>query len=125
MILAIVNQTILPASAHCATLLCSQKLNATCPAASKAAEHCRTPKGGRRCMLHCCASVLLILAHFNQRHHRVLYAEAFSLEFVGCTGRFDTKRSADQHAHFGKWLRDDEAVPASQSPAARIFQIHW
>src|SRR6267378_482337 len=65
------------------------------------------------------------LAHFNKRHHRVLYAAAFGLEFLRRTGPFDTKRSADQHAHFRKWFWDNEAIPTSEPPAARILQVHW
>src|SRR5262249_33631967 len=58
------------------------------------------------------------LAHFNQRHHRVLYTETFGLEFFGCTRRFDTKRVADPNAYCRTWPGDDEAIPASQPPAA-------
>src|SRR5207247_4935001 len=65
------------------------------------------------------------LAHFNQRHHPVLQREAFSFKFVRCAGWFHIMRRADQYAHFSKWLRNNETVPASQPPAARIFQIHW
>src|SRR5262249_32048910 len=64
-------------------------------------------------------------AHFNQRHHRVLQREAFGLKFVGCADRSYVVRLIDQHTHFGKGLRDDKAVPTSQAPATRIFEIHW
>src|SRR4029453_2332061 len=47
------------------------------------------------------------------------------LEFLRRAGRLNVVGVADQHAHFGKWLRDNKTVPASQPPAARIFEIHW
>ena len=37
----------------------------------------------------------------------------------------DPMRLVNQHSHFGKRSRHNEAVPTSQPPAARIFQIHW
>src|SRR4029453_14669636 len=64
-------------------------------------------------------------AHFNQRHHCVLHAETFGLEFLRRAGRLNVVGVADQHAHFGKWLRDNKTVPASQPPAAKIFEIYW
>ena len=64
-------------------------------------------------------------AHFNQRHHRVLQCHAFRFKFRLRGGRSDTMRLVNQHSHFGKRSRHNEAVPTSQPPAARIFQIHW
>src|SRR5262249_52777782 len=72
-----------------------------------------------------CAQDAKESAHFNKRHHRFLHAEAFGLEFVGCAGRSDIVWTADQHTYFGKWLRDNKTVPASEPPTARIFEIHW
>src|SRR5439155_24046709 len=65
-----------------------------------------------------------VSAHFNQLHHCVLQGEAFALKFLRRSCRFDVVRAVDKHAYFGKRSRHDEPIPTSQSPTARIFQIH-
>src|SRR5689334_6534313 len=62
-------------------------------------------------------------AHFDQRHHGLLKAQAFSFKFFGCASRPHSMRRTESHTHSCKRVRQNEPVPAVYSPAAGKFHV--
>src|SRR5437762_8457732 len=60
---------------------------------------------------------------FHQAHHRILKAEPFLLEFFRVCCPLHVNWSTKDNVHSGKWARQDEAVPALETPATRVFDV--